>query len=236
MVPFAGFPARGEFTPVPNLFFGPVLEGSRDLNELKCALRCLYLLHRKKGWPKFLTLGELAADVSLLRALAAADGVPAQEALAQSLDRCVASGVLLSLNLELEGTTERLFFTNTPQGRQAMDQIRLRELTLPQLPHARPVEEVTPKRSIFHFYEQHVGVVTPLLADALKEAEALYPASWIEEAFSEAALNNKRSWRYVEAILRRWKEEGREDGEAGRRSQKARARDYLRSYGRFIKS
>ena len=32
-------------------------------------------------------------------------------------------------------------------------------------------------------------------ADELREAENLYPASWIEDAFREAVEQNKRSWR-----------------------------------------
>ena len=35
-----------------------------------------------------------------------------------------------------------------------------------------------------------------------------YPYLWIEHAVQLAVKNNARSWRYVEAVLRRWKEEG----------------------------
>jgi DnaD/phage-associated family protein len=62
---------------------------------------------------------------------------------------------------------------------------------------------------VFKLYEENIGPLTPLIADMLKEAEVFYPAEWFEEAFTIAVKNNKRNWRYVEAILKRWKEEGK---------------------------
>ena len=40
-----------------------------------------------------------------------------------------------------------------------------------------------------------------MIADALREAEDMYPEEWIEDAIDEAVKQNKRSWRYVSAIL-----------------------------------
>jgi DnaD/phage-associated family protein len=62
--------------------------------------------------------------------------------------------------------------------------------------------------NIFSLYEKEIGPLTPVISDALREAEKEYPASWFAFAFGEAARNNKRSWGYVEAILKRWKREG----------------------------
>ncbi|MCC6568613.1 MAG: DnaD domain protein, partial [Anaerolineales bacterium] len=45
--------------------------------------------------------------------------------------------------------------------------------------------------------------------DTLKDAEETYHAEWIVEAMELAVKNNKRNWRYCEAILKRWKDEGR---------------------------
>src|SRR5690606_41860858 len=60
-------------------------------------------------------------------------------------------------------------------------------------------------------YEQEIGLITPAVASALAEAEAKYPADWIVAALRLAAERNARSWRYAEAILRRWEAEGRDD-------------------------
>jgi DNA replication protein len=63
--------------------------------------------------------------------------------------------------------------------------------------------------NIFVLYEQNIGLLSPLLADELKDAADQYPAEWIEAAFREAVQHNKRNWSYIRAILRRWETEGR---------------------------
>jgi len=64
--------------------------------------------------------------------------------------------------------------------------------------------------NIFVLYEQNIGLLSPLLADELKDAADQYPADWIESAFREAVQHNKRKWSYIRAILRRWETEGRQ--------------------------
>jgi DnaD/phage-associated family protein len=63
--------------------------------------------------------------------------------------------------------------------------------------------------NIFILYEQNIGLLSPLIADELKDAAEQYPAEWIEAAVREAVLHNKRKWSYIRAILRRWETEGR---------------------------
>jgi len=77
---------------------------------------------------------------------------------------------------------------------------------------------IIPERqgSVFQLYEENIGPITPLIAEELKEAEELYPYEWLEEALREAALLNKRSWRYASRILERWATEGRTREKAGR--------------------
>jgi DNA replication protein len=70
-----------------------------------------------------------------------------------------------------------------------------------------------PAVNIFTLYEQNIGMITPMIAEELKEAEKLYPPRWIEEAFKEAVTLNKRSWRYIARILERWASEGKDSGE-----------------------
>jgi DnaD/phage-associated family protein len=73
-----------------------------------------------------------------------------------------------------------------------------------------------------------------LIADALKDAEKTYKHEWVAEALWIAVKNNKRNWKYVEAILRRWKEEGhakkqdrRDAQEDGRRYAEGEFADYI---------
>jgi DnaD/phage-associated family protein len=64
--------------------------------------------------------------------------------------------------------------------------------------------------NIFTLYEQNIGLLTPLIAEDLKDAINHYPEEWIEAAFREALQHNKRKWSYISAILRRWETEGRQ--------------------------
>lgn len=64
------------------------------------------------------------------------------------------------------------------------------------------------KHNIFKLYEQNIGVINPMMADKLKEAENRYPPSWIEPAIEIAVEANARNWRYIETILQNWEVHG----------------------------
>lgn len=65
------------------------------------------------------------------------------------------------------------------------------------------------RSNVFALYEQNIGMLTPMLGDKLKDAAKTYPEAWIQEAFEQAVIHNKRSWAYAETILKRWEREGR---------------------------
>ena len=90
--------------------------------------------------------------------------------------------------------------------------------------HPSPSSPRNDSPNIFSIYEANIGMLTPMIADELREAENLYPASWIEDAFREAVEQNKRSWRYIERILERWTQEGKGNGQPGR---------YFKKSGRY---
>lgn len=73
----------------------------------------------------------------------------------------------------------------------------------------RNVQVHVERPNIFVLYEQNIGLLSPLIADQLKDAADHYPPEWIEAAFREALLHNKRKWSYISAILRHWEAEGR---------------------------
>jgi DnaD/phage-associated family protein len=65
---------------------------------------------------------------------------------------------------------------------------------------------------LFKSYESEIGIITPFIADAIEDALiSAIPAKWIEDSFREAAAQNKRSWKYCEAILKRWKAQGNQN-------------------------
>lgn len=70
--------------------------------------------------------------------------------------------------------------------------------------------------NIYAVYEKEIGLLTPYIADAMKEMEAALPAAWILDAMKEAAANNKRNWKYVQAILKRWQEQGSQEPRKGK--------------------
>ena len=62
--------------------------------------------------------------------------------------------------------------------------------------------------NVFKVYEQNIGALTPMIADALREAETTDGAVWVVAAIEEAVRSNARSWKYCEAILQRWRRDG----------------------------
>ena len=223
---FAGFPQRMRFTPLPNIFFSQLLPQIDDLAELKTTLHIFRKVYHKKGYPKFVTLVELLGDKALMM------GIGDGQALRRGLELAVGRGTLLHLTLDREGESEDLYFLNTEADRQAVAKIEGGEISLGALPRKEPYE-AEEQPNIFALYEDNIGMLTPMIAEELKEAEKLYPASWIENAFKEAVTRNKRSWRYISRILERWASEGY--GESGR-DLKADEDKYIKGrYGRLVK-
>ena len=210
MKTFPGFPAgKVVYTPLPNLFFTELLPLIDDLAELKVTLHMFWRLYHMRGYPRCVSHTQLAADSTLLRSLKEL-GRPAEEALAEGLERAVARGTLIKV--VAEGSDAAWYFANTAQGRRAVERLQRGEIRLPDAGHLveTPVELERP--NIFVLYERNIGVLTPFIAEQLRDAEEMYPAEWIEDAFRIAAEQNVRKWAYVRRILERWATEGRDDG------------------------
>lgn len=73
-------------------------------------------------------------------------------------------------------------------------------------------------------YQSEIGLITPMIADELREASTAYPLQWILDAIRESARQNKRGWKYILAILTRWKAQGNQ--EAMKRPQQGKASNY----------
>jgi DnaD/phage-associated family protein len=217
---FAGFSPRVRFTPVPDPLFGPLLEQIGDLSELKATLRIIWLLHQKKGYPRYVTHGELLADRVLARGLSVEGREPGPE-LERALKMAVRRGTLVT---GAEDGRERLYALNTERDRRAIGQ----GAHAPRTTDAEPATSEEERRNIFVLYEDSIGMLNPMIAETLKEAEQSYPEPWFEDAFREAVENNKRSWRYVAAILDRWEREGKSDGGPGRYSKEAGYQKHFR--------
>jgi DnaD/phage-associated family protein len=62
--------------------------------------------------------------------------------------------------------------------------------------------------NVFQVYAQNIGAITPMIAEALEDAEKTDGAEWVVAAIDEAVRNNARSWQYCLAILQRWRRDG----------------------------
>jgi DNA replication protein len=212
--PFVGFPSSARATPVPNVFFSELLPQIEDDAELRVTLYLIFALGRRKGYPRFVTERELKAEAPLLAGLGEDD--EALGRLEQGIKATVERGSVLQLQLEQAGRLEKLYFLNTPSDRRALEQLRDGRIPLGRVLPGTQVAPVLKRENVFQLYEENIGALTPLVAEELLEAEQLYPFEWLQDALKEAALLNKRSWRYASRILQRWATEGRAREEAGR--------------------
>jgi DnaD/phage-associated family protein len=225
MPAFAGFPAgRTPYVPLPESFFTQLLPEIEDTSELKVTLHLFWLLSRKRGVPRCASDRELLVDPVLRRALRRkGDPRPLEERLRAALELAFTRGTLLRVRVRVDDTLVAWYFFNTPRSRQAVERL-LSGVDTPEMlldledpvaagydagagRHILELERDRP--NIYALYEQNIGLLLPLIADELKDAEAHYPSEWIESSFREAVQQNKRSWSYIRAILKRWETEGK---------------------------
>lgn len=238
---FIGFPdVKMKPVVIPDHFFTELLAQIDDLAELKLILHCFWLLNEQSGEFRYLRGEDLRSDRMLLQGLAGDQELRTPEkTLEDALQRAVARNVLLRLEVETPtsdhqednaSTIDDWYFMNTVKGRQTIALIRqgkLRELQSAIPEEARLRVE---RPNIFVLYEQNIGLMTPLIADQLRDMERSYAPEWVEEAFEIAVSRNKRSLRYIQGILKRWETEGKQDENyetTGRDSESERRRKYI---------
>jgi len=61
---------------------------------------------------------------------------------------------------------------------------------------------------ISKLYEENIGMLTPAIAESLKDIDEKYPPDWFEEALKESVKSERRNLKYISAILERWRTEG----------------------------
>lgn len=218
---FAGFPDGGRTAPLPREFFGRLLYEIADLTELKVTLYLFWRIHQKRSFPRLVSRREVLADRQFLAGLKV-PGEAVRQTLAHGLRQATARGTFLQLRVKTAEQADALFLVNTPANRKAVERIVTGDL-LPELREVRPIDPDLPleRPNIFRLYEENIGILTPLLADQLRDAERSYPRAWIEDAFREAVAQNRRNWRYIQRILERWASEGRAHGTPRRDSETA---------------
>ena len=123
MEQFKGFPAKSQFTAVPNAFFSALLPQISDIAELKTTLHIFQALYQKRGYPRFTSYQELLANKSLMSSLKEVKGPPV-EALRNALEMATRRGTILHLVLDRDGETEDIYLVNDDPGRRTMARIQ----------------------------------------------------------------------------------------------------------------
>lgn len=180
---FEGFTSFETFTAVPDRLFRELLGQIDDAAELRATLYAIWWIGRAEGSFRCMRRADFGEFAS-------------------GVDQAVLRGTLL----KVENETDEFFFLNSPRGRAGAKALRDGSW------HPPATTMLIERPNVFRLYEENIGPLTPLIADALKDAEETYHAEWIAEAIELAVKNNKRNWRYCEAVLKRWKEQGRHEG------------------------
>ena len=214
---FNGFSSSETFTQVPDSLFR-LLGEIDDLNELKITLYVLWRIEHMEGAFRQICRSEIIEDDDFMKGITPA-GLDA------GLEQAVRRGTLLSVKNAQGG----FYFLNSPRGRASADAMQKGDWRASASISSPPREAP----NVFRLYEENIGPLTPLIADTLKDAEKTYSAEWLAEAIEMAVKQNARKWNYVEAILRRWKEEGRAEKQDRRDIEASRGSDVLRKVEEF---
>ncbi len=232
MAQFAGFPGgKSRLTRIPAAFFTDLLPEIDHLGELKVTLYAFWFLERLEGDIRFIRFKDFARDERLLASLAA-DPKEAERSLIVSLERAVQRGSLLCIQTEDSDTTEKLYFLNTPRSQAVAAALEKGEWAPEDIAHPE-LALAMERPNIYRLYEQNIGPLTPMIADALRDAEAVYPMDWINDAIRTAVEANVRRWRYIEGILRS-RMEREPDGVSRGKTEKDRRRYVEGEYGEFV--
>lgn len=196
MTSFPGFTSSETFTQVPDSFI-KLMNEIDDAAELKVTLYALWRIEHMEG--NFRAMCEMDFEEEAL-------GLKMDE-IRRGLGKAVERGTLLKSQHEAPSNEDKdvFYFLNSPRGRLSAEMFakgQWRDAMRAYVPN---------KSNLFKLYEENIGALTPLLADMLKEAEKNYPSAWFEEAIEIAVSRNIRNWKYVEAILTRWKENGKDE-------------------------
>ncbi len=223
---FEGFQeSKKRFSSLPDQFFSELLPAIDDINELKLTIYLLWNAYSQGDFGTAFRLADVLLDQRFLDGLQS-EGMEIEACVAQALEKAAARGSLIEAADPENG--EALYFINSPRGRQAAALLSQSGEVLAQTDVKPTLESI--QANIFQLYEENIGTLTPLIADALRDAQESCPEEWIAEAIQLAVKNNVRRWKYVESILTRWQEEGK-DG-ANRRDDQEDHRRYIKGeYG-----
>ncbi len=190
MTIFNGFTSSETFTQVPDSLIR-LMNEIDDLAELKVTLYAIWWIEHLEGSVHAIRENNFETELLGLNLMQIREG----------LGKAIKRQTLL----KSENDVEAFYFLNSPRGRLAVEGFAKGQWS------SLSKTSLTIKSNIFKLYEENIGAITPLISDMLIEAEKEYPNTWFEEAFEIAVSRNIRNWKYIDAILRRWKEKGKDE-------------------------
>jgi DnaD/phage-associated family protein len=193
---------RTGVVPLPADFIAVHLPRITSIVELKVSLHLYGLITAQTTRPRRVSWDTLLFDTVLQQSLlVVASSSAYSDVLSEGLAAAVQRGSFLhTVRLDQHGRAVNWYVVDTVENRRWAD-VQTDSVTA-------PVGEPAP--DVLRLYEQHIGVVTPMLLAELRAAARLYPSHWFAEAMREAVVANVRSWRYVHKILQKWAKDGRD--------------------------
>ena len=95
---------------------------------------------------------------------------------------------------------------------------------------------VSLRSDIFNLYSKYIGEIKPIIEPTLIRADEEYDPAWIPKAFEIMHGNGKKSWSYVEGILKNWQSNGYKPGRNGKPKVTDRtSEDARRKYAESVK-
>jgi DnaD/phage-associated family protein len=236
-----------DFISLPDSFFTQAVPEIQDLAELKVVLYVAYLILRKQDHPFAFrhsdperSEGEESSPAQACPERSRRSKLREESHAAQGRPQFVTYKELKTETCRLsaglgEETLRQALDSAVEHGALSRSTLNINEV--PEDVYSLTGDSLQPPTiNIFALYEQNIGMITPMIAEELKEAEKIYPPQWIEEALKEAVALNKRSWRYIARILERWASEGKDSGEYKRHTKTYGPDKYVKGkYGHFVK-
>lgn len=205
---FDGFSSGAPVTPLPQALLRDLTPKMSDPAELIVTLYAVEAISRVRRYPRRVAVRDLRESRSLTEALANLCATrDVDEAFADGLNTAVKRGSLLQARAVEDGVWADWIALNDADGQRALE-----SASMPPTSSAsygrEPVYGSTPE-----IWQSAFGTaMPPILAEEVKAAESRYGSDRLHDAFAEAAANDVRSWRYVQAILERWETTGRDEG------------------------
>ncbi len=199
---------------IPDQFFTDILPIIADLHQLKLALYLLFTFGKIESGFHYTTLFTILDKMEIDQILGFEEIDPSRDSLIEHLKTNLKNlselGIIFLVDTGLPDKPDTLIFLNSSKGRAAIQAYQNGQLSVEGNIIGNSAWENS-KPSLFTLYEDNIGPLTPIIADAIIDAENDYPERWISEAINLSAKRNIRNWNYINAILKKWRQNGRDE-------------------------